>query len=111
LKRDAAVFKKESDVATRKRKAPLYHISTKPKHEKLPWPGLKAKDYLSRVVTRAVRDAKERREKEVWAENQIARVLDQVPPEVVIRLVFRVANRRGKPIHALVKASPELLLG
>ena len=42
-------------------------------------PGLKAKDHLSRVITRAVKEAEERRENEAWAQNQIARVLNYVP--------------------------------
>ena len=83
----------------------------KPRHEKLPWPGLKAKDYLSRVVTRGVKQAKETRENEAWAQSQIARVLDHVPPEAVVRLLFREMNRRGKPVRqsakCLLKFLPE----
>jgi hypothetical protein len=72
-----------------RRKARFSQASTRPTHEKLPWPGLKAKDHLSRVVTRAVKEAKEMREMEVWAGCTIATVLKYVPPETVIRLVFR----------------------
>jgi len=81
----------------KKRKAHLDRVSTKPKHEKLPWPGLKAKDHLSRVTTRAVKEAKETRENEVWAENLIARVLDYVPPETATRLLLQETYRRRKP--------------
>jgi hypothetical protein len=76
----------------------LHEVSLKPAHDCLPWPGLKAPDHLSRVVTRAVKDAKEARERSAWAEKQIARVLDSVPPEVVFRHVFREMRRRGRPI-------------
>ena len=73
----------------------LYRISEKPAHEKLTWPGLNAKDHLSRVVSLAVKEAKETREKEDWAENQIARVLDFVPPHTAMKLVFLETRRRG----------------
>ena len=46
----------------KKRTAQQDRISAAPDHEKLPWPGLKAKDRLSRIATRAVKDAKEARE-------------------------------------------------
>jgi len=64
---------------------------------------LKAKDLLSRVATRAVKEAKEARETVVWAEKQIARVLDHVPPETAVRILFREISRRGKPRIARVK--------
>jgi hypothetical protein len=91
------------------RKPHLNRARTTPRHEKLPWPGLKAKDHLSRVITRAVKEAKETRENEMWAENQIARVLDYVPPETAMRLVFRQARRRRKLIPRLAKALLRLL--
>ncbi len=81
----------------KKRKANLDRVSAKPNHEKLTWPGLKAKDHLSRVATRAVKEAKETRENEVWAENLIARVLDYVPPETAMRLLLQETYRRRKP--------------
>ncbi len=81
----------------KKRKAHLDQLTTKPKHEKLSWPGLKAKDHLSRVATRAVKEAKEARENEVWAESLIARVLTYVLPETAMRLLFQETYRRGKP--------------
>lgn len=96
-------------MATTKKKAKSYPISAAPKHEKLPWPGLKAKDHLSRAVTRAVKEAKEKAESEAWAENQIVRVLDHVSPEFAMRLVFRETNRRGKPIRPFAKVLRELL--
>jgi hypothetical protein len=78
----------------KKQRLHLHRIGTKPNHEKLPWPGLKARDHLSRVVSRAVKDAKDTREKEEWAESQIARVLDFVPPETAAKLIFLDAYRR-----------------
>lgn len=81
----------------------------KPTHEKLRWPGLKAKDRLSRMVTRAVKEAKETGETEVWAEKQIARVLDHVPPGAVVRLIFREMSRRGRPLPRFAKSLLKLL--
>ena len=81
----------------KKTKAHLHRLSTKPKHEKLSWPGLKAKDHLSRVATRAVKEAKATKENEVWAENLIAHVLDYVPPETAMRLLLQETYRRRKP--------------
>lgn len=77
-----------------KRKPELHRINAKPEHEKLTWPGLKAKDRLSRVVTRTVKEAKEARENEHWAENQIAQLLDYVTPQTALRLIFRETHRR-----------------
>jgi len=87
----------------KKRTAQRYRVSAAPNHEKLPWPGLKAKDHLSRVVTRAVKEAKEEREIAVWAEKQIARVLDRVPQETAVGILFREISHRGKPRIAQVK--------
>ena len=84
-------------MRTKKRKAQFYKVSVKPKHEKLPWPGLQFKDHLSRVVTRAVKEGKETREKELWAERQIARVLDHVSQEVAMALFLRELSRRWRP--------------
>ena len=102
-------FRKEAGVRTKKRKTRLCRVSMKPTHEKLPWPGLKAKDRLSRVVTRAVKEAKETRELEAWAEKQIARMLDHVPPEAAMRLIFREVSRRGGPLPRFVKSLLKLL--
>ena len=85
--------------ATKMRKPHSNRAQTTPKRERLPWPGLKSKDHLSRFVTRAVKKAKEARENEVWARSQIARLLDYVPPETAMRLVFREARRRKKNIR------------
>lgn len=74
------------------------HLTTKPKHGKLTWPGLRAKDRLSRVITRWVKKQKEERENEDWARDQIARVLDWVPPETVMKLLYREGRRRNKSI-------------
>lgn len=87
----------------KKRKAHLRGLSTKPQHKKLPWPGLKAKDHLSRVVTRAVKEERETRETEAWAKNQIARVLDYVSPEIAITLVFRESLHRRKHTAIFLK--------
>jgi len=57
------------------------------------WPGLKANDHLSRVVTREVKEAKELEENEAWAESLISRVLDYVPARTVIELVKRQSGR------------------
>jgi hypothetical protein len=96
-------------MRTEKRKARKYQLSKEPTYEKLPWPGLKAKDHLTRVVTRAVKETKEARERNVWAEKQIARVLDHVLPQTAMRLVFREMSRRGRPIPRFAKSLLELL--
>ena len=80
----------------KKRTVQQYRISATPNHEKLPWPGLKANDHLSRVVTLAVKEANEARETALWAEKQIARVLDHVPSEAAVKILFREISRRGK---------------
>lgn len=72
-------------------------------HEKLPWPGLKAKDRLSRVISRVVKEAREKRENEAWAENQIAHVMDYVSPETAMKLVLREARSRKTPIPGFTK--------
>src|SRR5579864_7070786 len=79
------------------------YIGMPPKHQKLPWPGLKAHDRLSRVVTRAVKDAKERGETETWARQQMARVLDHFPPGAVIRMVCEEMRRRGEPVRVFLE--------
>jgi hypothetical protein len=76
----------------------LRQALTGPRHGKLSWPGLKSKDHLSRVVTRAVKEAKELRENEEWAERQVARLLDYVTPESALRFVLREARRRGRRV-------------
>lgn len=81
----------------KKRTAQRYRVSTAPDHEELPWPGLNARDRLSRVATQAVKDARETRETEVWAEKQIARVLNHVPPETAATILFREIIRRENP--------------
>ena len=96
-------------ITMKNRKPHSNQARTTRRHERLPWPGLKAKDHLSRVVTRAVKRAKETRENEVWAENQIALVLDYVPPETAMRLVFRETRRRRKSIPRFAKALLRLL--
>jgi hypothetical protein len=102
-------YERDATFTMKKRKPHLRRASATPRQEKLPWPGLKAKDRLSRVITRAVKEAKETRENAVWAENQIARVLDYVPPETAVRLVIREARRRRKLIPRFAKALLRLL--
>ncbi len=89
----------------------MYKVSAKARHDNLPWPGLKARDHLSRVVARAVKDAKEAKERDAWAEKQIARVLDNVPPRAAMRLVLLEISRRGGPIPRFAKALLKLLPG
>ncbi len=81
-----------------KKSTPNSPVSDKPKHAKLSWPGLKAKDRLSRVITQAVKESKELKENEEWAAGQIARLLDFVPPETAMRLVLRESCRRRKAV-------------
>jgi hypothetical protein len=73
-------------------------VSRAPRREKLPWPGLKARDRLSRIVTAALKDAREAKHAELWAVHQIARVLDSIPPEKAMALFFREISRRGRQI-------------
>jgi len=77
---------------------PSKRVSKKPKRSGRNWPGLKAKDRLSRVVTRWVKGKKEEVEKEVWAHEQIARLLDCVPPDTVMKLLYIEARRRKESI-------------
>lgn len=93
----------------KKPRSHLPWISVKPKHEKLTWPALKAKDHLSRVISLAVKEAKETRENEEWAENQIARVLDFVSPHTVMKLVFLDMHRRSSLTPGLRKLSSGFL--
>jgi hypothetical protein len=96
-------------MKTKRRKERSLQLSLKPMHEKLPWPGLKAGDRVSRIVTRAVKEAKEAREREVWAEEQIARVLDHIPPEAALKLVFHEMSRRGKHIPRFAMSPLKIL--
>jgi hypothetical protein len=88
-------------ASTEMRKKIKLEISRGPKHEKLPWGGLRAKDYLSRLVTRAVKEARERKETESWAEIQISRVLNHVSSETAMRLLIKEVRRRRKRIPTL----------
>jgi hypothetical protein len=45
-----------------------------------------------------VKEQKEERENEAWARDQIARVLNWVPPETVMKLLYREARRRNESI-------------
>jgi hypothetical protein len=71
---------------------------------------VRAKDHISRIVTRAVKKASEAREREIWAERQIAFVLDYVQPETAMKLVFRVTRRMGKSVTHLSKSLETFLL-
>jgi hypothetical protein len=73
-------------------------VTRMPDPERLSWPGLKAGDRLSRVVTAAVKEAREARDRELRAERRISRVLDSIPPERAMALFFREINRRGRHI-------------
>ncbi|SRR5216683_4336747 len=97
------------EMKTKKRKTQVHKVSMNPTDEKLPWPGLKAKDHLSRFVTRMVKEARETRQLNAWAENQIARILDLIPPEVAFRLVLCEMSRRGASIHVSANAALKLL--
>lgn len=69
-------------------------IPAAPSHEKLPWPGLKARDHLSRVVTRAVKEAIEAQETLNWAKGQIESVLNYVSAEDALELLLCEMRRR-----------------
>lgn len=73
-----------------KRQASLT-LARKPSHEKLPWPGLRAKDCFSRTITRIVKEAREASETERWASDQIRRILSYVSPDTVMRLLLSEA--------------------
>jgi hypothetical protein len=92
------------------KKRQVLELSVKPDHEKLPWPGLKAEDHLSRVIARRLKEAKESKETEMWAEAQIARVLRYIQPETAIELVFGEARRRNKSVHPIATALLKILL-
>jgi hypothetical protein len=77
---------------------------TRPKHEKLPWPGLKDKNHLMRVVTRVEKQRRKIRTDEIWAQKQIARVLQYVSGETAMRLLIREARIQGKTIQQLSDA-------
>lgn len=77
---------------------PPKRVSNKPKRSNRSWPGLKAEDHLSRVVTRWVKEKREEMEKEAWAHEQIARLLDHVPPDTVMKLLYIEARRRRESI-------------
>jgi hypothetical protein len=79
---------------TMKNRTPNSPVSDKPKHARLSWPGLKAKDRLSRVITQTVKESKESKENEEWAAGQVARLLDFVPPETAMKLVLQESCRR-----------------
>ena len=80
------------------KKVRSYRVSPKPIHQKLPWPGLRAKDHLSRVITRFLKETREAKETEAWAQEQFARVLDHLPSEPAMVLLFREMRRRRRPI-------------
>ena len=73
----------------KRKKSDSNNVSARPKYDNLPWPGLKAKDRMSRVITRAVKDAKIATERDEWAREQIARILDIVPPRHAMKLIMR----------------------
>ena len=79
-----------------------------PRKEKLPWPGLKAADRLTRIVTAAVKVARETRYRELRAEYQIARVLDSIPAERAMTLFLREISRRGRHIPRMAYSLLEI---
>jgi hypothetical protein len=70
--------------------------------EELPWPGLRARDRLSRVVTRAVKEGKEEKHRLIWTEYQMGRVLDQVSPKTALAIFFLELGRRGRRVPRIV---------
>ena len=68
-------------------------VSRGPRYERLPWPGLKSKDHICRLVTRAVKAAKESRETETWARQQMGKILEHVSVPDAMRLLVKVAQR------------------
>jgi hypothetical protein len=82
---------------------------TRPRHEKLPWPGLKDKNPLTRLVTRVEKQRRKARVNELWAQKLIARILEHVSGETAMRLVIREARNQGKAIPRLSKALLRLL--
>jgi hypothetical protein len=80
----------------KRKKSQSNKVSARPTYDNLPWPGLRAKDRMSRVITRAVKDAKIASERDEWAREQIARILDIVPPRHAMRLIVRELRRRQK---------------
>jgi hypothetical protein len=103
------IFERTFKVKTKTRKTQMHRVSINPTHEKLPWPGLRDKEHLTRFVTRMVKEEREARELNAWAENQIARILDLVPPEVAVRLVLCEMSRRGTSIPISANAALKLL--
>jgi hypothetical protein len=73
-------------------------VSKVPRKEKLPWLGLKAVDRLSRIVTAAVKEAREAKYGELRAKYQIAQVLDSIPAERAMALFLLEISRRGRHI-------------
>lgn len=68
-------------------------------HENLPWPGLKARDRLSRVITKVVKEAREAKERERWAMDRTREILNVVSPTILTRLVLSEIVRRRARIH------------
>jgi hypothetical protein len=66
-------YERGAGLTMKKRKSHLHRTTKKPRPEKLSWPGLRAKDRLTRVVTRAVKEAREARENEIQVEHAMAR--------------------------------------
>ena len=90
-------------MSTKKVEVQPNQLSRLPVYEKLPWPGLRAKDHLSRVVTRFVKETREERERYLWAEKQIARILEHIPPRTAMRLFFLGMKRRRRKVPRSLK--------
>jgi hypothetical protein len=85
-------------MSTDRSRQQTHCVSKVPRQENLPWPGLKSRDRLSRIVTAAVKAARGARHRELRAERQIARILDNISPEKAMTLFFREISRRGRQI-------------
>jgi hypothetical protein len=94
----------EAMFAMKKSKLQRYPTLTRPKYEKLPWPGLKDKNHLVRLATRVEKGRRKIRANEMWAQKQIARVLEYVSEETAMCLVFREARIQGRAIPRPPKA-------
>jgi hypothetical protein len=79
---------------------------TRPRNERLSWPGLKDKSYLMRRVTRVEKRRRRIRANEKWAQKQIARVLEYISEETAMCLVFREARIQSQ----VMPRSPKALL-
>jgi hypothetical protein len=102
-------FTKEAEFMAKGVAARQYPSLTRPRHERLPWPGLKDRNSMTRLVVRVEKQRRRIKVNEIWAQKQIARVLEYVSGETAMRLVFREARRQGKAVPRLSKVVLRLL--